>query len=62
MRQASQSVADRELRGVALAVITAKVFLVTDLHEYVAVGRKTKERNREQVQHGGTAGGEPKEQ
>ena len=46
----------------ALAVITAKVFLVTYLHKYVAVGRKTKERNREQVQHGGTAGGETKEQ
>ena len=33
----------RELRGVALAVITAKVFLVTDLHKDVAVGRKTEE-------------------
>ena len=48
--------------GGALAVVTAQIFLVADLHQDVAVGTKTKERHREQVHHCGTAGGETKEQ
>ena len=48
--------------GATLAVVTAQVFLIAQLHQDVAVGGKTKERNREAVDHGSTAGGEAKEQ
>ena len=50
------------LRSVALTVVTAQVFLVANLHEYVAVGAKTKEGSSEDVEHAGAASGETQEQ
>ena len=59
------SPAEQEKCGVlggALAVVTAQVFLVADLHQDVAVGTKTKERHREHVDHCGATGGETEEE
>ena len=50
------------LGGAALAVITAQVFLIAQLHEDVAVGGEAKEGDSEAVQHGGASGRETKEQ
>lgn len=50
------------LGGAALAVVTAQVFLIAQLHQDVAVGSKPKESDREAVDHGSAAGCETKEQ
>ncbi len=54
--------AEKESGCAALAVVTAQVFLVTNLHKDVAVRTKTKECNGEQIHHCGASGGETQEQ
>ena len=51
-----------DLSGATLTVVTAQVFLVTDLHEDVAVRTKTKECHGEEIHHGGASGGKAEEE
>lgn len=54
---------EAEFSGCAtMAVVTAQVFLIAQLHQDIAVGGKTEEGHGESVDHRGAAGGQAKEQ